>query len=373
MENQSKKVTLFTPLKLGKFELTHRIVLPPLTRMRTVNGFIPNDWMVEYYSQRATKGGFMVTEGTVINETGHGYYGAPGIYTDEQVEGWKKVTAAVHEKGGIIFNQLFHVGRQSHRSLQPDNAEPIGASAIPHEDLVFTQQGWVPAEPNRALETGEVKALVKDYHQAALRAMEAGFDGVELHGANGYLIDQFLQDGTNHRTDEYGGSMGNRVRLMMEVLEAMIDVWGKEAVGIRLGPSGTFNSMSDSDPIALFGYAAERLNELDLAYLHIIEPRINGNIEIADGLEPVASMHLRKIFKNKLIAAGGFDQAKAEDILEKGYADLVSFGRHFIANPDLVFRFKNGIPLAPYDRETFYGGNEKGYTDYAFYEAYVEA
>ncbi|WDF79014.1 alkene reductase [Mucilaginibacter sp. KACC 22773] len=373
MENQSKKVTLFTPVKLGKFELAHRIVLPPLTRMRTVNGFIPNDWMVEYYSQRATKGGFLVTEGTVINETGHGYYGAPGIYTDEQVAGWKKVTAAVHEKGGIIFNQLFHVGRQSHRSLQPNGAEPIGASAIPHEDLVFTQQGWVPAEPNRALETAEVKALVKDYHQAALRAMEAGFDGVELHGANGYLIDQFLQDGTNHRTDAYGGSMENRVRLMIEVLEAMVDVWGSDAVGIRLGPSGTFNSMSDSDPIALFGYAAERLNELDLAYLHLIEPRINGNIEIADGLEPVASMHLRGIFKNKMIAAGGFDQAKAEDILEKGYADMVAFGRHFIANPDLVFRFKNGIPLASYDRETFYGGNEKGYTDYAFYEAYADA
>src|SRR5450755_4217503 len=202
METQEKNNTtkLFTPFKLGRFQLAHRIVLPPLTRMRTVSGFVPNDWMVDYYTQRTTRGGFMITEGTVINETGHGYYGAPGIYTDEQVEGWKKVTAAVHEQGGIIFNQLFDVGRQSHRSLQPNGAEPIGASAIPHEDVVFTQQGWVPAEPNRALDTREVKTLVKDYHRAALRAMEAGFDGVELHGANGYLIDQFLQDGTNHRT-----------------------------------------------------------------------------------------------------------------------------------------------------------------------------
>ena len=372
MENQAKKINLFTPVKLGKFELAHRIVLPPLTRMRTVNGFIPNDWMVDYYTQRASKGGFMVTEGTVINETGHGYYGAPGIYTDEQVEGWKKVTSAVREKGGVIFNQLFHVGRQSHRSLQPNNTEPIGASAIPHEDLVFTQKGWVPAEPNRALETAEVKELVKDYRKAALRAKEAGFDGVELHGANGYLVDQFLQDGTNHRTDEYGGSMENRVRFMMEVLETMVDVWGKDAVGIRLGPSGTFNSMSDSDPIALFGYAAERLNELDLAYLHIIEPRINGNIEIADGLEPVASMHLRKIFKNLIIAAGGFDFEKGTNILERGNADLVAFGRHFIANPDLVKRFKKGLALTPYDRDTFYGGDEKGYTDYPTYEQCVE-
>lgn len=374
MKNQEEaaSVNLFTPVKLGAFELSHRVVLPPLTRMRTVTDFVPNDLMVEYYSQRATQGGFMVTEGTVISETGHGYYGAPGIYTDEQVEGWKKVTAAVHAKGGIIFNQLFHVGRESHRSLQPNGIEPIGPSAIAHDDLVFTRAGWVPAEPNRALETIEVKALVEDYHKAAIRAKEAGFDGVELHGANGYLVDQFLQDGANHRTDIYGGSMENRVRFMMEILDVMIAVWGADRTAVRLGPSGAFNSMSDSDPIALFGYAAEQLNKLDLAYLHIIEPRINGSTEIADGLEPVASMHLRKIFKGKIIAAGGFDFDKANDILAKGYADLVAFGRHFIANPDLVYRFQNNLPLNRYNRDTFYGGSAEGYTDYPFYGQSIE-
>jgi N-ethylmaleimide reductase len=367
-QEKTKDPNLFSPLQAGAFSLAHRIVLPPLTRMRTTDGFVPNELMVEYYSQRATAGGLLITEGTVISETGHGYYGAPGIYTNEQVEGWKKVVDAVHAKGGIIVSQLFHVGRESHRSLQPNNAPPIGPSEVEHNDSVFTQKGWVPADANRALETGEVKSLVDDYYKAAQRAKHAGFDGVELHGANGYLVDQFLQDGTNKRTDRYGGSMQNRVRFMMEVVTAMVSVWGAERVGVRLGPSGTFNSMSDSDPFALFGYAAERLNEFGMAYLHLIEPRIKGNIEIMEGLEPVASMHLRKIFKGVLVAAGGFDFAKATDIIVKGDADMVAFGRHFIANPDLVFRLQNNLPLNPYDRDTFYGGTAKGYTDYPFYE-----
>jgi len=367
-QEKTKDPNLFSPLQAGAFSLAHRIVLPPLTRMRTTDGFVPNELMVEYYSQRATAGGLLITEGTVISETGHGYYGAPGIYTNEQVEGWKKVVDAVHAKGGIIVSQLFHVGRESHRSLQPNNAAPIGPSEVEHNDSVFTQKGWVPADANRALETGEVKSLVDDYYKAAQRAKHAGFDGVELHGANGYLVDQFLQDGTNKRTDRYGGSMQNRVRFMMEVVTAMVSVWGAERVGVRLGPSGTFNSMSDSDPFALFGYAAERLNEFGMAYLHLIEPRIKGNIEIMEGLEPVASMHLRKIFKGVLVAAGGFDFAKATDIIVKGDADMVAFGRHFIANPDLVFRLQNNLPLNPYDRDTFYGGTAKGYTDYPFYE-----
>lgn len=243
-QEQIKTTTLFTPIKLGAYEIAHRVVMAPLTRMRTSDDrFIPNDLMAEYYGQRASEGGFMVTEGTVISETGHGYYGAPGIYTDEQVEGWQKITDAVHAKGATIFMQLFHVGRESHRDLQPGGAEPLGASVIPHSDLVFTQKGWVPSDLNRELTTDEVKGLVNDYSKAAIRAKEAGFDGVELHGANGYLVDQFLQDGTNQRTDIYGGSIENRVRFMMEVVEGMVAVWGGDRVGVRLGPSGTFNSI----------------------------------------------------------------------------------------------------------------------------------
>jgi N-ethylmaleimide reductase len=362
------QTNLFTPVQLGPYKLKHRVVMAPLTRMRTVTDFIPNDLMIEHYAQRATEGGYIVAEGTVINETGHGYYGAPGIYTDEQVEGWKKVTAAVHAKGGIIFNQLFHVGRQSHQSLQPNNALPIGASVVEFEDFVYTPTGWLPADLNRALETEEIKGLVNDYKNAAIRAKEAGFDGVELHGANGYLVDQFLQDGSNKRTDIYGGSIENRVRFMLEIVEAMVSVWGADRVGVRVGPSGTFASMSDSDPIALFGYAAEQLNKFGLAYLHIIEPRIKGAVEEVEGLEPVASMHLRKIFKGTIIAAGGFDKEKANAIIEKGDADLVAFGRHFIANPDLVYRLKNNLPLNAYDRDTFYGGDAHGYIDYPTYQ-----
>lgn len=364
---------LFTSLKLGPYTLSHRIVMAPLTRMRTEVDFIPNDLMVEHYTQRATEGGYIVSEGTVISETGHGYYGAPGIYTDEQVEGWKRVTEAVHAKGGIIFLQLFHVGRQSHTSLQPDNGLPLGASVIEHEDYVYVPEGWVPASLNRAMETEEVKEMVQTYRKAAERAKIAGFDGVELHGANGYLVDQFLQDGSNQRTDEYGGSIENRVRFMLEIVDELVDVWGADKVGVRMGPSGTFGSMSDSNPLALFGHAAEALNVYNLAYLHLIEPRVKGNAEVAEGLQPVASMHLRKIYKGILIAAGGFDQAGAEAILEAGDADLVAFGRHFIANPDLPFRFRNGLPLNDYDRDTFYGGDARGYNDYPFYEEAVNA
>jgi len=360
---------LFTPVQLGPYQLTHRVVMAPLTRMRTAADFVPNDLLVEHYTQRATQGGYIVAEGTVISETGHGYYGAPGIYTGEQVEGWKRVTTAVHNKGGIIFDQLFHVGRQSHRSLQPNGGQPVGASAIEFEDFVYTPTGWVPADLNRAMTTEEVKAMVEDYRKAAIKAKDAGFDGVELHGANGYLVDQFLQDGSNQRTDIYGGSIENRVRFMLEIVEALVEVWGANRVAVRLGPSGTFASMSDSDPIVLFSYAAEQLNKFGLAYLHLIEPRVKGSVEEVEDLEPVAAMHLRKIFKGTIIAAGGFDGEKANDILQKGNADLVAFGRHFIANPDLVFRLKNNLPLNAYDRDTFYGGDAQGYNDYPFYEA----
>jgi N-ethylmaleimide reductase len=370
----ANEAKLFTPVQLGPYKLTHRVVMAPLTRMRTYDDrFIPNDLMIEHYTQRATNGGYIVAEGTVISETGHGYYGAPGIYTDEQVEGWKKVTEAVHAKGGIIFDQLFHVGRQSHKSLQPNNADPIGASAVKVEDFVYTPAGWLPADIAREMTTEEVKARVEEYRQAAIRAKEAGFDGIELHGANGYLVDQFLQDGSNKRTDIYGGSIENRVRFMLEIVEAMIAVWGADKVGVRVGPSGTFASMHDSDPIALFSYAAEQLNKLGIAYLHIIEPRIKGAIEIEEGLEPVAAQHLRKIFKGTIIAAGGFDFEKGNAIIENDTADLVAYGRHFIANPDLVYRFENGLELNAYDRDTFYAGDARGYNDYPVYEEKLSA
>lgn len=368
METSQESLKLFSPLQLGQMALSHRVVMAPLTRMRTVKDYIPNDLMVEYYTQRATEGGFIITEATVISETGHGYYGAPGIYTTEQAEGWKKVTEAVHAKGGFIYLQLFHAGRESHVDLQPNGQLPVGPSVVEHEDLVYTPSGWVPATLNRALETQEAQQIVKDFYRASELALTAGFDGIELHGANGYVIDQFLQDGSNKRTDQYGGSLENRARFMLEVVEGMISVWGADRVAVRLGPSGTFGNMSDSDPKLLFGYAAEQLNKLGIAYLHIIEPRIKGSYEEKEGIEPVASMHLRQIFKGMIISAGGFDRTGAENILQKGDTDLVAFGRHFIANPDLVFRLKNNLELNPYDRDTFYAGNEIGYTDYPFYK-----
>jgi N-ethylmaleimide reductase len=370
---QAGSLKLFSPVKVGPYQLAHRVVMAPLTRMRTVKDNIPNDLMVEHYAQRATEGGYIVAEATVISPTGHGYYGAPGIYTQEQAEGWKKVTDAVHAKGGIIFLQLFHSGRESHIDLQPDGGLPVGPSVVEHEDHVYTPAGWTTATLNRALEIGEIHAIVNDFRKAAELAKIAGFDGVELHGANGYLVDQFLQDGSNQRTDVYGGPIENRARFLLEVVENMVAVWGGQRVGVRLGPSGTFGSMHDSDPIALFSYAAEQLNKFGLAYLHIIEPRIKGSYEVGEDLEPVASVHLRKIFKGTIIAAGGFNREDAEAIIEKGNADLVAFGRYFVANPDLVKRLRNDIPLNPYDRETFYGGNKRGYNDYPVYQEQVTA
>lgn len=370
---QASNLKLFSPVNIGPYQLAHRVVMAPLTRMRTVKDNIPNDLMVEHYAQRATQGGYIVAEATVISPDGHGYYGAPGIYTKEQAEGWKRVTDAVHAKGGIIFLQLFHSGRQSHIDLQPDGGLPIGPSVVEHEDYVYTPTGWTTATLNRALEIGEIHAIVNDFRKAAEMAKTAGFDGVELHGANGYLVDQFLQDGSNHRIDAYGGSIENRSRFLLEVVQGMVAVWGGDRVGVRLGPSGTFGSMHDSNPIALFSYAAEQLNKFGLAYLHIIEPRIKGSFEEGEGLQPVASAHLRKIFKGTIISAGGFDREDAEAIIERGDADLVAFGRHFVANPDLVERLKNDLPLNPYDRETFYGGDERGYNDYPFYQEQVTA
>jgi N-ethylmaleimide reductase len=358
---------LYEPIQIGAVHLDHRIVQAPLTRLRSDQpGDVPSAMMIKYYGQRATKGGLHIAEATPVSLQGRGYLGAPGIYTDAQVAGWRKVTDAVHAKGGVIFLQLWHVGRQSHVSMTGGVA-PLAPSAIPVKDLVFTKDGWIEASPSRALEIDEIKEIVEQFRQGAVRAKLAGFDGVELHGANGYLIDQFLQDGSNKRSDIYGGSIENRTRLLLEVTEAIASVWGGDRVGVRLGPSGTFGSMSDSDPNALFGYAADQLNRFGLAYLHLIEPRIVGSQLRSDGLPPVAAHQLRSVFKGPIIAAGGFERDSAEQIVDSGDADLVAFGRHFAANPDLVERLRRDLPLSPYDRDTFYGGNERGYTDYPCY------
>jgi N-ethylmaleimide reductase len=358
---------LYNPIQIGAIRLGHRIVQAPLTRLRSDQpGDVPSAMMVDYYRQRASRGGFQIAEATPVSVQGRGYLGAPGIYTDAQVDGWRKVTDAVHAKGGVIFLQLWHVGRQSHTSMTGGVA-PLAPSAIPVEDLVFTRDGWIKASPARALEIDEIKEIVEQFRQGAVRAKAAGFDGVEIHGANGYLIDQFLQDGSNKRTDSYGGPIENRTRLLLEITDAVASVWGADRVGVRLGPSGTFGSMSDSNPNALFGHAVAGLNRFGLAYLHLIEPRIQGSKLRADGLPPVAAHQLRSVFSGPIIAAGGFERDSAEQIVDEGDADLVAFGRHFAANPDLVDRLRRDLPLNPHDRDTFYGGDERGYTDYASY------
>jgi N-ethylmaleimide reductase len=365
MSTQTQK--LFSPVQLGAINLSHRVVMAPLTRQRSEQpGDVPGPLMVEYYGQRASEGGLIISEATTVAITGRGYLGAPGIYSDEQVAGWKKVVDAVHAKGGRMLLQLWHVGRVAHVDMTGGET-PIGPSVVPFEGIAYTKNGWVPVSPHRALQIEEIPDVIEQYRQGARRAEAAGFDGVELHSGNGYLLDQFLQDGSNQRTDAYGGSAENRARLLLEVTAAAVSIWGSDRVGVRMSPGTKFNGMSDSNPDGTFGYAAEQLNRFGLAYLHLIEPRIKGNVLIEDGLPPVAAAQMRKIFKSKIIAAGGFEPDTAEAIVEKGDADLVAFGRHFIANPDLPKRIKLRLPLNPYDRKTFYGGDAHGYTDYPFY------
>lgn len=359
---------LFTPVELGALTLSHRVVMAPLTRVRSDQpGDIPNSLMAEYYHQRASEGGLIISEATTVACTARGYLGAPGIYTDAQVSGWKKVTSAVHAKGGHIFLQLWHVGRAGHTDLTGGVA-PVAPSVVPYEGIVFTANGFVPASPHRALRSDEIPGIIEEFRRAAERAKAAGFDGVEIHGANGYLLDEFLQDGTNKRSDAYGGSIENRARLLIEVTESVASVWGGNRVGVRLSPSSKYNAMSDSNPAETFGYAAKQLDHFKLAYLHIIEPRVSGWDTIDHNMPPVvATAQFRKDFSGPLMAAGGFNPQSAEAIVERGDADLVVFGRYFISNPDLPHRIQLGLPLAPYDRATFYGRDYHGYTDYTAY------
>jgi N-ethylmaleimide reductase len=356
----STATTLLSPVKLGRYELPNRLVMAPLTRNRAGAGNVPHQLNATYYAQRASAG-LIVTEATQISPQGVGYPATPGIHSPEQVEGWKLVTKAVHDRGGCIFLQLWHVGRISHPSLQPNGELPVAPSAIAPEGTASTYEGEKPFVTPRALETEEIPGIVEDYRQAAKNALEAGFDGIEIHGANGYLIDQFLRDGSNQRTDRYGGSIENRARFLFEIVEAVTGVWGGDRVGIRLSPSGTFNSMSDSDPQALFSYVVSQLDRYNLAYIHIVEPRIDNGAPEGQNL---TTGFFRSVYNGTLISAGGHDQESGEAAIANGEADLIAYGRWYISNPDLPERFAANAELNPYDRSTFYGGDEKGYTDY---------
>jgi N-ethylmaleimide reductase len=364
---------LFTSIQIGPVPLKHRVVMAPLTRSRAeLPGGVPGDLMLTYYTQRASDGGLIISEGTSISPSARGWLGAPGLYSDEQVAGWKKITTAVRAKGGRIFAQLWHTGRSSHVSVTGGSI-PVSASVNPAywQDpsiLTSTPTGWIQPSPHRPLEPSELRGIIEDYGRAAARAKAAGFDGVELHGANGYLPDQFLQDGSNHRTDSYGGSVKNRTRLFLEIVEAMASIFGSDRVAARIGPNGRWNGMADSDSEALFIYLADQLNRFGLAYLHIIEPRVVGNTTLSEGRAPVATECLRKIFKGTIMAAGGFEPNTAKAILEKGDADLVAFGRYFVSNPDLPNRIEMSYPLSDYDRDAFYTFDARGYIDYPTYD-----
>lgn len=353
-------MNLFTPIQLGTYTLPNRIIMAPLTRCRAGEGNVPTSLIVDYYAQRASAG-LIISEGSQVSQQGMGYPATPGIHSSEQIAGWKRVTDAVHQQGGRIFLQLWHVGRSSHSSFQPSGGLPVAPSAIAIDGDILTYEGMKPYETPRALERHEISGIVEQFRQGAENSLTAGFDGVEIHGANGYLLDQFLRDGTNKRTDDYGGAIANRARLHLEVTEAVVGVWGSDRVGMRLSPSSTFNQMSDSNPEATFGYLAEQLNRFNLAYLHLLEP---SESDLRHGGHAVPTAYFRPIYKGNLMANWDYDQAKANAAIASGSADLVSFGKAFIANPDLPERFKLNAPLNPPDPDTFYGGGEQGYTDY---------
>ena len=367
--------SLFSPLQVGPYRLQHRVVMAPLTRMRAERAsFAPRDLNAEYYGQRATAGGLIIAEASPVAATGRGNPATPGIYSDQQVEGWRKVVDAVHAKGGFTFLQLWHVGRVSHSSLQPGGALPVAPSAVPITGdgmLAMTARGKPePYETPRALETHEIADVIDAFRTAARNAVAAGFDGVEIHGANGYLLEQFLQSHTNLRTDRYGGSIANRARLLLEIVDAAIGVCGAERVGVRLSPYGVANGSGEPDPMPLYSHVVRALDERGLAWLHFIEPRSSGagRAEVNHQNVPSAMQLFRPLWRGVLISAGGFDAAAAEAAVFAGHADAIAFGRYFISNPDLPARIRHGLPFTPYNRATFYGGEAAGYTDYPFHD-----
>ena len=362
---------LFEPVRLGRYDLPHRMVMAPLTRSRARQpGNVPSALNACYYAQRASAA-LIVTEATQVSQQGQGYAWTPGIHSREQVEGWRLVTDAVHKAGGLIFLQLWHVGRISHPSLQPDGMLPVAPSAVKPSGEAFIENEngegeLVPFVTPRALQIEEMPYIVRQFARGSRNALEAGFDGVEVHAANGYLLDQFINSRSNHRADGYGGAIENRARLLMEVVEAVSDVWGPDRVGVRLSPLGTFNDMGDDHPETTFGRVAEKLNGSALAYLHIVNPAVAA---IEKGIEPdLGALRMleliRERYRGTLIIAGGFDHDTAEGWLQQGKADLIAFGRKFLANPDLPERFRSGASLNADDPTTYYGGGAKGYTDY---------
>ncbi|OWJ59696.1 alkene reductase [Paraburkholderia caledonica] len=359
---------LFNPVQVGAYTLSHRVTLAPMTRLRTTQpGDVPSAMMADFYAQRASDGGLEIVEAASVSVQARSYLGAASIYHDDQMEGWQAITKAVHAKGGRVFLQLIHGGRQSHVEMT-GGVDPVAPSVVPFDGVAVTMDGFVPASPHRALGIDEIPGIVEDFRAAAQRAKDAGFDGVELHAANGYLVDQFIQDGTNQRSDSYGGPIQNRVRFLRETLEALISVWGAERVGVRISPSGEWGGISDSDPEATFSYVASVLDSYKIAYLHVIEPRVRGDDTLHHDHAPVATKYLREHFSGPIIAAGGFDRESAIAIVESGDADLVAFGRHFSSNPDLPYRLKHDLPLTPYVRAAFWGGSEKAYSDFLTYE-----
>ena len=350
---------LLTPVALGDIAAPNRILLAPLTRGRSDRSGLANPLIAEYYAQRASAG-LLITEATAISLEGHGWPNAPGIYTPEQTESWKQVTGAVHARGGRIMLQLWHMGRTTHSAV--NGLQPVSASATTAPGETHTYDGKAPYQQARALDTAEIPRLLADYAAAAANAREAGFDGVQLHAANGYLIDQFLRDGTNHRTDQYGGSIENRTRLLHEVTRTLIDVWGKGRVAVRLSPNDGIQGVEDSDTYALFDHAAKVLNDLDIAFLDMRDPLPTSTF--GQGLGPRRAGHLKTIFKGPLIDNADYTEETAIAALTAGEADGIAFGRAYISNPDLVERITAGQPWFESDPSEWYGNGAKGYTDY---------
>jgi N-ethylmaleimide reductase len=355
---------LFDSFKLGNLTLPNRLVMAPLTRNRALAGLVPSPLAVEYYGQRASAG-LLISEATQVSQQGQGYQDTPGIYSKEQVAGWRKVTDHIHERGGRIFLQAWHVGRISHTSLQPNNGAPVAPSAIRANTKTYVNNAFTEVSEPRALELSEIPEVIDSYKRGAANAIEAGFDGVEVHGANGYLLDQFARDGVNKRTDAYGGSIENRARLMLEVSKAIADEIGADRTGIRISPVTPANDTSDSNPQPLFDYIVDQLNALKLVYIHVIEGATGGPRDVA----PFDYGSLRKRFKGAYMANNGYDFELATKVLAAGAADLIAFGKPYIANPDLVERLKKGAPLNNPDKATFYGGGAEGYTDYPTLDA----
>ncbi|CAI8979029.1 MULTISPECIES: alkene reductase [Pseudomonas] len=350
---------LFTPYTLGDLTLSNRVVLAPLTRNRAGQGFVPSEFAATYYSQRASAG-LLISEASQISQQGQGYQDTPGIYTQAQIDGWRTVTEAVHAKGGRIFLQLWHVGRVSHVDLQANGAAPVAPSALRPATKVFVNNSFEDVSEPRALEISELPGIVNDFRQAAANAIAAGFDGVEIHGANGYLLDQFIKDGANLRTDAYGGSIENRARLLLEVTAAVVDEVGANRTGLRISPVSPANGVSSSAPQAQFDYLVDQLNALDIVYLHVVEGATGGPRDVA----PFDFGALRQRFKKTYIANNGYDLDLATSRLAEDKADLIAFGRPFIGNPDLVERLRTGSPLSAFNPATLYGGGATGYIDY---------